>query len=211
VETFADQAVIAIENARLFREIQDRVGELQALGEVGQAVSSTLDLQEVLATIVTNAVRLSGAGGGVIYEYDDVAGELQVRAAMPLDPDGEAARRSDPPRIGIGLTGRAAEARGPVQREDLLDGEIMPTTVGRLLVERGYRSLLSVPILRDDQVLGAVPVPRPAPGASPPEPVGLPQTFAPRPALAIDNARLYRAVEEATRHKSQFLANMSHE
>src|SRR5205823_4273563 len=61
LETFADQAAIAIENARLFQELQDRVGELQALGEVGQAVSSSLDLTEVLTTIVANATRLAGA------------------------------------------------------------------------------------------------------------------------------------------------------
>src|SRR4051794_37369608 len=73
LETFADQAVIAIENARLFREILDRVDELTALGMVGQAVSSSLDLQEVLATIVSHAVRLSGADAGTIYELDEAA------------------------------------------------------------------------------------------------------------------------------------------
>ena len=218
IEMFASQAAIAVQNTRLFEELERRTAELaqaveqqRALGEVGQAVSSSLDLERVLATIVTNAVRLSGAGGGVIYEYDDVAGELQVRATTTLDPDVEAALRSDPPRIGVGLTGRAAAVRGPVQREDLLDGEMVPTAVGRLLMERGYRSLLSVPILRDDQALGAVTVARTVPGAFPPETVALLQTFATQSALAIDNARLYRAVEEATRHKSQFLANMSHE
>ena len=218
LEAFADQAVIAIANARLFEELQDRTAELaraveqqRALGEIGRAVSSSLDLEQVLATIVANAVRLSGAAGGVIYEYDDAAGELQVRATTTLDPDVEAALRSDPPHIGVGRTGRAAVVRGPVQREDLLDGEIVPTAVGRLLLERGYRSLLSVPILRDDQVLGAVTVGRTVPGAFPPEVVALLQTFATQSALAIDNARLYRALEEASRHKSAFLANMSHE
>src|SRR6185436_15956738 len=81
LETFADQAVIAIENARLFQELQDRVGELQALGEVGQAVSSTLDLQPVLTTIVANATRLAGADGGLVYEYDEAEGVFEVRAA----------------------------------------------------------------------------------------------------------------------------------
>src|SRR5262249_19853291 len=75
LETFADQAVIAIENVRLFQELQARtrelaqsVGELRALGEVGQAVSSTLDLQTVLTTIVGRAVQLSGTDCGIIYE-----------------------------------------------------------------------------------------------------------------------------------------------
>src|SRR5262249_54500448 len=123
LETFADQAVIAIENARLFEELEQRTAELgraveqqRALGEVGQAVSPSLDPERVLATIVTNAVRLSGAGGGVIYEYDDAAGALQVRATTTLDPDVEAALRGDPPRIGVGQAGRAAAVRDPVQR-----------------------------------------------------------------------------------------------
>ena len=78
LETFADQAVIAIENVRLFQELEARtrelarsVGELRALGEVSQAVSSTLDLETVLRTIVSHAVQLSGTDGGVIYEYDE--------------------------------------------------------------------------------------------------------------------------------------------
>src|SRR5262249_27287240 len=78
LQTFADQAVIAIENVRLFRELEARtheltrsVGELRALGEVGQAISSTLDLQTVLGTIVTRATQLSGTDAGVIYEYDE--------------------------------------------------------------------------------------------------------------------------------------------
>src|SRR5262245_12492766 len=76
LKTFADQAVIAIENVRLFQELEARtrelarsVEELKALGEVGQAVSSTLDLQTVLSTIVRHAVQLSGTSGGMIYEY----------------------------------------------------------------------------------------------------------------------------------------------
>jgi len=77
LETFADQAVIAIENVRLFKELEERtseltrsVGELRALGEVSQAVSSTLDLETVLTRIVSHAVQLSGTDGGAIYEYD---------------------------------------------------------------------------------------------------------------------------------------------
>ena len=78
LETFADQAVIAIENVRLFQELEERtrelarsVGELKALGEVGQAVSSTLDLETVLTRIVSHAVQLCGTDGGAIYEYDE--------------------------------------------------------------------------------------------------------------------------------------------
>src|SRR5215471_3916974 len=87
LETFADQAVIAIENVRLFKELDQRtneltrsVGELKALGEVGQAVSSTLDLETVLTRIVSHAVQLSGTDGGAIYEYDEQSEEFLLRA-----------------------------------------------------------------------------------------------------------------------------------
>jgi GAF domain-containing protein len=88
LETFADQAVIAIENVRLFQELEARthelarsVGELKALGEVGQAVSLSLDLETVLTTIVDHAVQLSGTNGGVIYEYDEATQEFLLRAS----------------------------------------------------------------------------------------------------------------------------------
>ena len=92
VETFADQAVIAIENARLLSELQARtaeltrsVGQLTALGDVGRAVSSTLDLDTVLTTIVSRAAQLAGADGGSIYEYDEATEEFALRATHNLD------------------------------------------------------------------------------------------------------------------------------
>src|SRR3954464_12891101 len=84
--TFADQAVIAIENVRLFKELQSRtealtksVGQLTALGEVGQAISSTLELDKVLQTIVSRAVHLTSLDGGSIYEYDEQAEEFRLQ------------------------------------------------------------------------------------------------------------------------------------
>src|SRR5262249_55044435 len=94
LETFADQAVIAIENVRLFQELQARtqelarsVGELKALGEVGQAVSSTLDLETVLTRIVSHAVQLSGTDGGAIYEYDEQSEEFLLRATDHMEEE----------------------------------------------------------------------------------------------------------------------------
>src|SRR5262249_36434711 len=88
VKTFADQAVIAIDNVRLFKELEARpaaltrsVEQLTALGEVGRAVSSTLDLETVLTTIVSRAVQLSGLDGGVVFEYEEDAGEFIHRVA----------------------------------------------------------------------------------------------------------------------------------
>src|SRR5262245_6692254 len=91
LKTFADQAAIAIENTRLFDDVQARtrelaqsVEELQALGEVSQAVNSTLDLQTVLATIVAKAVQLSNTDAGVIYVFGEQDQTLQVRATYGL-------------------------------------------------------------------------------------------------------------------------------
>jgi GAF domain-containing protein/CheY-like chemotaxis protein len=211
LRTFADQAVIAIENARLFGELQSRVGELQALGEVGQAVSSTLDLDEVLAIIVANATRLAGADGGIIYEYDEEGGVFEVRAADRVADDLAASLQEARFRLGEGAVGRAAATRSPVQVEDMGVSDVLATDVRDRLLARGMRSVLAVPILRDERVLGGLVMSRRAPGAFPPEVVSLLQTFAIQSAIAIDNARLYRALEEASRHKSAFLANMSHE
>jgi GAF domain-containing protein len=94
LQTFADQAVIAIENTRLFQELQTRtqelaqsVEQLKALAEVGEAVNSTLDLQKVLETIVARAVQLSGTSGGAVYEFDDASSELRLRATHGLEPE----------------------------------------------------------------------------------------------------------------------------
>ncbi len=115
LETFAAQAVIAIENVRLFQELQERtqelirsVGELKALGEVGQAVSSTLDFETVLTRIVSHAVQLSGTDGGAIYEYDEPSEEFLLRATDHMEEELITALRANPPRLGDGLVGRAA-------------------------------------------------------------------------------------------------------
>jgi GAF domain-containing protein len=226
LETFADQAVIAIENVRLFQELEARtlqlaksVGELRALGEVGQAVSSTLDLQTVLSTIVRHAVQLSGTGGGVIYEYDEAAQEFHLRASDRMEKEVIEALQITPIRPGEGATGRTVNARAPVQVVDLLEErEIGGTRIRPIMARLGYRSLLAVPLLREERIMGALTVWRKEVGNFSPEIVNLLQTFATQSALAIQNARLFREIEDksrqieaANRHKSEFLANMSHE
>jgi GAF domain-containing protein/anti-sigma regulatory factor (Ser/Thr protein kinase) len=226
LKTFADQAAIAIENVRLFQELEARtrelaqsVGELKALGEVGQAVSSTLDLETVLVTIVARAVQLSATDCGVIYEYDETRQEFQLRASHRMEQEVVEALRATPIRLGEGATGRAVTTRAPVQVPDISDqGEFTGTRVRPMLTRLGYRSLLSVPLLREQQIMGGLTVWRRQSGNFEPEVVNLLQTFATQSALAIQNARLFREIEAksrqleaANRHKSEFLANVSHE
>jgi GAF domain-containing protein len=161
VTTFADQAVIAIENARLLNELRQRtdelgrsVGELRALGEVSQAVNSTLDLETVLSTIVTKAAQLSGTEAGAIYVFDDPQREFRLRATYGMDQE---------------------------LIEALSHRHTLQTSSGR----KARQSI---------------------------------SAFAAQSVLAIQNARLFREIEDkgrqlevASKHKSQFLANMSHE
>jgi GAF domain-containing protein len=226
LETFADQAVIAIENVRLFQELEARtrelaqsVGELKALGEVGQAVSSTLDLQTVLSTIVGHAVQLSGTNGGVIYEHDEAANGFVLRTSYRMEKEVVEALQATPVRLGQGATGQVATVRAPVQVSDILnEQEYTGTRVRPMLARLGYRSVLAVPLLREDRIMGALTVWRKEVGSFSPEVVNLLQTFATQSALAIQNARLFREIEEkgrqlelASKYKSQFLASMSHE
>ena len=126
LQTFADQAVIAIENVRLFDEVQARtreltqsVEELRALGEVSQAVNSTLDLQTVLTTIVAKATQLSNTEAGAIYVFDEANQEFRLRATYGMDDTIIAAIRDRHIRVGETAIGRAAEERKPIQIPDV--------------------------------------------------------------------------------------------
>ncbi len=225
LETFADQAVIAIENVRLFNELNERtneltrsVGELKALGEVSQAVSSTLDLETVLTRIVSHAVQLSGTDGGAIYEYDEPSEEFHLRATDHMEEELITALRNNPPRLGDGIVGRAAASREPVVVPNILEERAYAPRMRQMLERFGFRASLAVPLLREDRIIGGLVVRRKAMGEFRPEVIELLKTFANQSVLAIQNARLFREIEEksqqieaANRHKSEFLANMSHE
>jgi signal transduction histidine kinase len=222
VTTFADQAVIAIENVRLFDEVQARTHELarlverlRALGEVTQAVNSTLDLEMVLSTIVAKAVPLSGTDGGAIYVFDASAQEFDLRATYGFSKALIAAVRDQ--HVGASDAIRqATRSRRPHQVADV--GDEPPSPVRELAIREGYRARLIVPLLDGDDVVGALVVRRKQPGDFAEDTVDLLQTFAAQSVLAIKNARLFSEVEEkgrelelASQHKSQFVAHMSHE
>ena len=223
VETFADQAVIAIENVRLFDEVQARtrelarsVSELQALGEVSHAVNSTLDLETVLNTIVAKAVQLSATHAGAIYVFSNLRQKFRLRATYGMSEQLVEEFRRQKVGLGESYIGEAAQRREPIEVSDL---EQEPFSVIRDLVLRaGYRALLAVPLLRADHIVGALVVRRKEPGRFSRSTVDLLKTFAAQSVLAIQNARLFSEIEQksrelqiASQHKSQFLANMSHE
>jgi GAF domain-containing protein/CheY-like chemotaxis protein len=222
LRTFANQAVIAIENTRLLNELRARtaelarsVEELRALGAVSQAVNSTLDLQTVLDTIVAKAAQLSGTEAGAIYVCDERQEGFQLRATYGMSDELVAAIHDLHADISEAV-GQLTETHEPNQVADLRD--LPSTPVNDTLLRAGYRARLLVPLVRSGEVVGALIVRRKAPGEFPANTVELVKTFAAQSVLAIQNARLFseigeksRELQVASQHKSQFLASMSHE
>jgi two-component system, NtrC family, sensor kinase len=210
VTTFADQAVIAIENVRLFDEVQTRtaalarsVAELQALEEVLRAVNSSLDLETVLATIISRAVQLSQADEGTIYEFDDVEQVFVPKAAFGMSSERVEALRERKVKVGEAHLGRAAVLRAPVHIDDVQQDSTL-VDVGWLL--QGIHAVLAVPLLRDDKVIGGLVIRRRTAGGFAPTIPTLLQTFAGQSVLAIENARLFQELaargEEARRART---------
>ena len=193
------------------------VEEMHALGEVGRAVSSTLDLQTVLLTIITHAVELSKAdAGGTIYEFDEATEVFEPRASYRVSDAYVRILHESRIRLGESAVGKCAVNRAPYQVPDVEKGE--DSRMRDPLLREGVRAVLAVPLLREERVIGALVIRRKVAGEFSPSLVTLLQTFANQSVLAIQNARLFREIAEkgqqlevASQLKSQFLANMSHE
>jgi signal transduction histidine kinase/DNA-binding response OmpR family regulator/HPt (histidine-containing phosphotransfer) domain-containing protein len=207
VRTFADQAVIAIENVRLFTELHERtdeltrsVAELQALEEVLRAVNSSLDLDTVLATIISRAVLLSQADEGTIYEFDETEQVFVPKSAFGMSAERVEALRERRIKLGETHLGRAAVERAPVYVQDVQQGPSAPYAARNL---PGIHAVLAVPLLRDDKVVGGLVIRRRSEARFAPTIPTLLQTFAGQAVFAIENARLFQELavrgEEARR------------
>jgi signal transduction histidine kinase/ActR/RegA family two-component response regulator len=221
--TFAEQAALALRNVELFGALENRSAELarkvvqlEALAEVGKAVSSTLDADEVLTTIVTHAVQLSDTDGGSLMEFDEGTRLFRVRTAYGTSPAVIDTLRATRIHVDETLVGRAALSRKAIQLPDLELAQFDPHL--HVLYDGGWRSLVAIPLVRQDRVVGALVVRRKKPGAFSQETCEMLSAFASQSAVALTNARLYQQLErqsielaEASAHKSEFLASMSHE
>jgi signal transduction histidine kinase len=198
------------------RAAEQAVERLRALGDIGRAVSSTLDLGTVLTTIISRADQVSGTDGGAIYEEQH--GKLHLRATQDFPPELVDALRAQPLEKGQGVVGRAAVQRQPVAIPDIDADRELDAAMRERLTRYGFHAALALPLQREDDLLGGLVLVRKSPGPFTPQTIDLVQSFATQSALAIHNARLFReieaqskALEAASRHKSEFLAHMSHE
>jgi GAF domain-containing protein len=222
VKTFADQAVIAIENVRLFQEIQERTRELQlsleevgALSEVSQAVSSSLNLHEVLSRVAGHAVNLSKSDGCGIFEFNPVRHAFDVVASHNLSREFLESVHTTTIDLSMTTIGQAADRGQPIQVPDMTNAYDHPFR--DFTLKAGFLSVLTVP-MRGDGVTRGIVLLRRSPGSFDDRVVNLLTALASQSKVAIENARLFseiedkgRQIEAANRHKSEFLANMSHE
>jgi signal transduction histidine kinase/ActR/RegA family two-component response regulator/putative methionine-R-sulfoxide reductase with GAF domain len=223
LESFATQATIVLRQVDLTRalasrgrELAAKIDQLETLSEAAEAVSASLDLDEVLQRIVASAVRLTGTDGGSIMEYDAPTDTLHVRAAHGSSAELLDRLRRVTIRRESSLVGRAASEHRSVSVPDLAEVSRDPHLDE--LFRDGWRSVLAVPMLRQGHLVGALVVRRRAVGGFRDDVGTLLQSLANQSALAIVNARMFRELslsrhdlEVAGRHKSEFLASMSHE
>jgi signal transduction histidine kinase/CheY-like chemotaxis protein len=196
------------------RELIRSVSELQVLNEVGQAVSSSLDLETVLSTVIARAVRLAEADSGTLYQFVEAEGVFDPRANFGVSAEMIETLRGSRIGLGDGPVGQCALKRAPVQVADVESS----SRISVLWSHDGIRAVVAVPLLRDERVTGALVIRRKVTGEFAPSTVKLLQTLASQSVLAIENARLFKdsqakseQLAEASKLKSQFLANMSHE
>ena len=210
VSTFADQAVIAIENVRLFDEVQAKTRDLEealqqqiATADVLKTIGrSAFDLQVVLDTLVKSAVTLSGAHSGTIFQ--ERGGLYHLTAQYGYTPEMLAYGRAHAIAPGLNSNvGRTALTGAVVQIPDVFaDPDFTAFEYQRI---GNYRAMLGIPLIRDGRVEGVFSLAKPEPGAFGPRQVELVQTFADQAVIAIGNVRLFEEVQAKTRDLEEAL------
>ncbi len=189
LEAFADQAGIAIQNARLFAESQRRARQTQALLEAGRAVNQSLEVGETIHVILQQAREVLGVASCSLFTLDQQRGELAPVASLDMD---EATRARIRIRVGEGITGAAVEERRPVQSPDLFSDPRV--RFRQAPAASALRSMLAVPLLVGDQVIGAITALRQDVHRFTPEEEALLSAFADQAATALERARLFSSV-----------------
>jgi signal transduction histidine kinase len=222
-QTFADQAVIAIENVRLFDEVEARTRDLTeslqqqtATSDVLKVISrSTFDLKTVLNTLVESAARLCEADMASIPRQTGAV--FDHVATYGYNPAFQEFLQRNPFSAGRGsVMGRAVLEGKTVHVPDVLDDPEYSFFEGQKV--GGYRTVLAVPLMREGTAIGVLVLTRSTARPFTAQQIELVETFADQAVIAIENVRLFeeiqdksRQLEIASQHKSQFLANMSHE
>ena len=198
LETFADQAVIAIENARLFNETREALERQTATSEVLRVIAaSPSDTQPVFDAIARSAQKLFGARAALVCRRADDM--LHLAAHTATTQAGDAALRNLYPAklTGQGAVGKAVLSGEPASIIDVETDPAYSDEFREGARERGYRSLLAAPMLRDGAAIGAIAVTRPDPGPFSDHQVNLLKTFADQAVIAIENVRLFNETTEA--------------
>ncbi len=204
MELLADQLSIAIENARLYGEIRQRVEELTTLNKISQAVTSTLDLQETLTIITEHTTRLLGVAATSVVLYDENSNDLWFAAASGEGSDFVLGMRLT---IGQGIAGWVFQQGEPV---------LVPDTskdtrwFGGFDRDSGFttRSILCVPLLAKGQTIGAIEAINKESGPFDEEDLRLLTLMAAPAATAIENAKLYEALRQGMRKLEETQAQL---